>query len=75
MADLFKLVEAKLVSRGDNETQVLWRAIWDSYEMGGPDAVEHGLLKQVKAAKSAATKEIRATKKVVPKRRAKKRRR
>lgn len=75
MLNLQKLVETKLGSRADGDTLELWSAIWDSYEKGGPDAVESELQKRLKAVKSAATKEIQEAKKVVPKRKAKRRRR
>ncbi len=75
LLDLYRLVEAKLGSRADNDTLVLWKAIWDSYEKGGPEAVESTLQRQLKAAKSAATKELRETRNAFPGRKTKKRRR
>lgn len=75
MLDLQRLVEAKLGSRAGQDTLELWCMIWDSYEKGGPVAVESELQKRLKAVKGAATKEIQEARKVVPRRKVKRRRR
>ncbi len=75
MPDLKNLVEAKLGSGDGKDSLELWRVIWASYERGGPDAVENELQKRLKAVKSAALKEMRETKKIVPKKKSRRRRR
>jgi hypothetical protein len=74
VVDLEQLVEAKLKEADSPEAIDLWHEIWTRFEDGGPDAVEAELLKRLKQVKSAATREIKETKQVVP-RKARRRRR
>jgi len=75
LVDFSKLVEERLKQRGLSDAVKSWKEIWTRYDDGGPEAVELELQKQLKALKSAASKEMKAARSVVPKKKARKRRR
>ncbi len=75
MVDIGQLVEAKLKEANSPEAIGLWQEVWKRYEEAGPDAVQDDLLAMLRQVKSAAAKEIKETKEVVPRKSTRRRRR
>ncbi len=73
MVEFIDQVKAKLKERGRQEVEELWDIIYNSYEEGGPNAVENVILRRLDQLKKGATKEIKDIKEIIPKK--KKRRR
>jgi len=73
MVGLIEMVLKDLKDSGaDAKTLKLWKSITQWYEEGGPDAVKNGIMKKMKDIKSIANKQLKETKKVMPKRKKKK---
>ena len=73
MPEFTDIVKGKLKESGRQEVEELWEEIYNSYEEGGPSAVEEVILKQLGQLKRGASKEIKDIKEIIPKK--KKRRR
>lgn len=73
MIEFTDLVKGKLKECGRQDAEELWEKIYNSYEKGGPSAVEELILKQLTQLKKGASREMKDIKEIIPKK--KKRRR
>ena len=72
MTKLVDIVLKDLKDSGrDSKTLELWKSITKWYEEGGPDVVEEGIINKMKEIKGVATKQLKETKKVMPKKKKK----
>lgn len=72
MAKLTDIVLKDLKDSGaDSKTLELWKSITQWYEEGGPDVVEEGIMDKMKEIKGVATKQLKETKEVMPKKKKK----
>lgn len=69
MADFEELVEDRLKNLKRDEMVQLWRAIYNAYDSGGPDAVEFLLLNRLDELKRSINKQSKEIKEVIPQKR------
>ncbi|TET45509.1 hypothetical protein E3J62_07050 [candidate division TA06 bacterium] len=70
MVTLEDMVTKHLKETGaDSKTIELWGKMTEWFEVGGPDVVREGISKMANNIKSVARKQIRETKKAMPKKR------
>ena len=75
MTELIGIVSKDLKDSGaDSKTLELWKVISKLYEEGGPEFVERAVIKKVKEIRNIAKKQLKETKKVIPKKKKKRKR-